>query len=217
MADLSYSGTYPYITNFPSGYVIPAWMSSPTSGIIFTDPYSGSDKALWYDNTTESTAATASVIRFNSSTSMDILVSQCGTVIAKVSATGGRTYNLYINGNLANSATGTSNTMSTLTASPNLSVPTTIRIENPSASGGITLGYFEIDAPVATGIAQTSISGVYFDGQTIHNNANVDLQVFDATGRLMVSSSKNINMSNSSRGVYIVKGNTGMLKIVVLK
>ena len=215
LADLNYTGPYPYITNFPSGYVIPVWMGSPTSGIVFTDPYTGSDKALWYDNTTESTAGTTSVIRFNTNTAMDILVSQCGTVTAKVSATGGRTYNLYINGVSANSATVSSNTMATLTASPNLSVPTTIRIENPSTSGGITLGYLEIDAPVGTGISQTQIAGVTFDGKVIHNTPNLDLLVFEATGRLVASSNKDIDMSSKAKGIYLVKSNIGALKIVI--
>ena len=213
LLDLSYTGTYPYITNFPSGYVIPAWMSSPTGGIIFTDPYTGTDKASWYDNSTETTNATASVIRFNTNTSMELLVSQCGTVTAKVSATGTRTYNLYINGTLANTANGTTNAMSTLTANPNLFTPTTIRIENPSTSGGITLGYLEIDAPVTTNISQNRISGVTFDGQTIHNNSNLDLKVFDATGRLMVISNKNIDMNSYSKGMYLVKSNSATLKI----
>ncbi len=217
LLDLSYTGTYPYITNFPSGYTIPVWMSSPTGGVIFTDPYTGSDKTSWYDNTAETTAATASVIRFNSATSMDLLVSQCGTVTAKVSATGGRTYNLYINGVLANSATGTTNSMATLTASPNLTTPTTIRIENPATSGGITLGYLEIDAPVATGLSQSKLGSVTFDGQIIQNPSNVELQVFDTTGRLMVHSSQSINMGTNSKGVYIVKSATGTIKIALVK
>ena len=216
LVDLSYTGTYPYITNFPSGYVIPSWMGSPTGGIIFTDPYIGNDKGLWYDNATETSNATASVIRFNTTTSMELLVSQCGTVIAKVSATGSRTYNLYINGTLANTVTvGTANVMATLTASPNLSTLTTIRIENPSTSGGITLGYLEIDAPLSTGISKATIPGIFFDGQIIHNNANLDLQVYDVTGRKVASSTKNINLSNVPEGIYIVKGESNSMKIIL--
>ena len=66
---------------------------------------------------------------------------------------------------------------------------------------------------LGTGINPASITGVSFDGQTIHNNANVDLQVFDATGRLMISSNKNINMTSYSKGMYVAKSSTGTLKI----
>ena len=68
---------------------------------------------------------------------------------------------------------------------------------------------------VGTSIAQTKITGVTFDGKIIHNDANLDLNVFDTTGRLIISSNKNINMSSNSRGVYIVKSNSGILKIAL--
>jgi hypothetical protein len=43
------------------------------------------------------------------------------------------------------------------------------------------------------------------------------LNVFDTTGRLLISSKRDINMSGNSKGVYIVKGNAGILKIVLTK
>jgi hypothetical protein len=67
----------------------------------------------------------------------------------------------------------------------------------------------------ATGIDQAKISGVSFDGKVIHNDANLALQVFDTTGRLVVSSTKNINMSLNAKGIYIVKSITGTIKIVL--
>ena len=66
-----------------------------------------------------------------------------------------------------------------------------------------------------TGISTGKLAGVSFDGQTIHNDANVNLQVFDTTGRLVVSSTKNINMSSNPKGVYIVKNNSCTFKIVL--
>ena len=66
-----------------------------------------------------------------------------------------------------------------------------------------------------TAIAQVSISGISFDGRIIHNDANLDLRVFDLTGRLVVRSLKNIDMSSSPKGVYVVKSNSGSLKIVL--
>jgi hypothetical protein len=68
---------------------------------------------------------------------------------------------------------------------------------------------------LGTSVSQISIKGVYFDGQIIHNDANLNLQVYDASGRIIVSSIKNINMSSSPKGVYMVKSNSGTLKIVL--
>jgi hypothetical protein len=70
---------------------------------------------------------------------------------------------------------------------------------------------------MGTSLSNNLLEAVSFDGQTIHNNDNVDLKVFDATGRFMVSSNKNINMSNSSKGIYFVKSSTGTLKIALIK
>jgi hypothetical protein len=83
-------------------------------------------------------------------------------------------------------------------------------------------GTFSTFAPFVTGttdlgtsVSQTRIAGVYFDGQIIHNDGNLNLQVYDATGRMMVSSVRNINMSSSPKGVYVVKSTSGSLKIVL--
>ena len=68
---------------------------------------------------------------------------------------------------------------------------------------------------VSTSVSQTTIKGVTFDGITIQNVAGLDLKVFDTTGRLVVSSNKNITMSSNSKGIYFVKSNSGVLKIVL--
>ncbi len=79
--------------------------------------------------------------------------------------------------------------------------------------GPFVTGYGDL----GTGINPVAINGVSFDGQIIHNNANIDLQVFDATGRMMVSSNKNIDMTSYSKGIYVVKSNAGTLKISLKK
>jgi hypothetical protein len=68
-----------------------------------------------------------------------------------------------------------------------------------------------------SGLTQTKISGISFDGQNILNKENQNLQVFDATGRMLVSSTKNINMSTYSKGIYIVKSNSESLKIALTR
>ncbi|MFT3752627.1 MAG: T9SS type A sorting domain-containing protein [Paludibacter sp.] len=65
-----------------------------------------------------------------------------------------------------------------------------------------------------TALLQNKISGVTFDGRIIANAANLELQVFDATGRKVVSSNKDINMSSNSKGIYFIKSNAGTFKIV---
>ena len=66
-------------------------------------------------------------------------------------------------------------------------------------------------------VSQTKIDGVYFDGKTIHNQAKLDLQVFDSAGRLMIKSNKDINMDSNPNGIYIVKSSNGTLKIALNK
>lgn len=77
---------------------------------------------------------------------------------------------------------------------------------SPFVTGATDLG---------TSVSESHIKGVSFDGQTIRNNSNQYLQVFDVTGRLAVSSSKDINLSSAVKGIYLVKSTSGTLKIVL--
>jgi|GEM_PF-3244350 Putative Ig domain. len=65
-----------------------------------------------------------------------------------------------------------------------------------------------------TGLSQTKISGVSFVGQTIFNANHQSLRVYDTTGRLVLSSTENIDMSSKPNGIYIVQSQSGVLKIV---
>jgi hypothetical protein len=70
---------------------------------------------------------------------------------------------------------------------------------------------------IGTSVSRTVIDGISFDGRIVYNPANISLQVFDAAGRLTVSSTKNINMSSYPRGIYIVKSPQGTQKIALMK
>ena len=70
---------------------------------------------------------------------------------------------------------------------------------------------------VLSSVSSTVIDGISFDGRIVYNPANISLQVFDAAGRLTVSSTKNINMSSYPRGIYIVKSPQGTQKIAMMK
>jgi len=220
LADMKFTGPFPYETNFPSGYVIPEWMSATVGSISFVEPYgagsSGMDKVLWYDNATETAAANASVVRASSATTIELYVSNCTNITAGLSATGSRTFNLLVNGTVVTSLPSTAGyTLATLIYAVNTTTPTTIGI-NATEATAFTLGYLKIEG-VGTGLSAVKLSGVSFDGQTIYNQNQLDLQVIDALGRLVIRSKENINMSTNPKGFYFVKSNSGTLKIVLTK
>lgn len=209
-----YSGPFPYETTFPADYTIPLWMASPTNGISFSNTYTGADATLWYEND-ETTAA--SVVRLNSYTDMEFYLSKCSTFTADLSATGSRVYTLSVNGtNVLTSATISSNTKYTLTYNVNLNEPVVVKIGNQN-NGGVTLGYLKIESSFGTDITNIHGGDVYFDGKIIHNNSAVAIQVYDITGRGIISSSKDIDMSSSPKGVYVVKGLNTTMKIALVK
>ena len=89
---------------------------------------------------------------------------------------------------------------------------------NYTVSDGINSKVYAVKIYVqGTGLSENKISGVSFDGLTIHNDANLQLQVYNTLGSLMLSSNKNINMTNYNKGVYIVKSANESLKISILK
>ncbi len=59
--------------------------------------------------------------------------------------------------------------------------------------------------------------GILFNGKEIINNNNLNIDVYNVLGKLVASSNANINTSNLSRGVYLVRpeGVNEVLKISV--
>ncbi len=218
-----YTGPYPYETIFPTGYVLPDWMSSPQlDGISFVDPYgtptTGSDKVLWYDNQAETDAATASVLRISTAASLELFLSKCEIITAQLSATGTRTYRLYVNDELKVTSPLTSkDTKVTLNYNVNLNQPVVLKINTVETTGGATLGYLKIESSFGSGISTNKIEGVYFDGQIIQNKNNINLQLFDTRGTLISTSNQNMNLSNYPKGIYIVKSEENTLKIALTK
>ncbi len=66
-----------------------------------------------------------------------------------------------------------------------------------------------------TGISTATIDGVTFDGKTIYNSQKLNLSVFDISGRFILNSNEDINMSQKAKGIYIVKSDNNTLKISV--
>ncbi len=67
-----------------------------------------------------------------------------------------------------------------------------------------------------TGLSNGKESQLFFDGQIIHNNANIDLHLYDATGKFILSTKKSVNMASKANGIYIIKSELGTQKISVI-
>jgi len=210
-----YSGPYPYETTFPSDYTIPAWMSSPTNGITFNNAYNGSDYTLW---TEPGETTTASVIRLNSYTDMEFYLSKCRTFTADLSATGSRVYTLSVNGSIVTTtSTVSSGLIYSLSYDVNLNEPVVVKIGNQN-NGGVTLGHLKIEGNfLGTGLNNTSENDIYFDGKIIHNNSSAAIQVYDITGRRIINSANDIDMTSSPKGVYVVKSLNDTIKIALVR
>lgn len=61
----------------------------------------------------------------------------------------------------------------------------------------------------------STTKSIFFDGKVLHNPQQVNLKVFDISGRLLVVSNKDIDMSSKAKGVYIVKSEEERMKINV--
>jgi hypothetical protein len=67
--------------------------------------------------------------------------------------------------------------------------------------------------PTTTALSKSTSSTLSFDGQIIRNPNQEFINVYDAVGRKVISSNKEINMHNYAKGIYIVKLQNGSMKI----
>ncbi|MDO9154249.1 MAG: hypothetical protein Q7U47_11225 [Paludibacter sp.] len=98
----------------------------------------------------------------------------------------------------------------------NSNVRTLISIKTLETASAATLGYLKIEG-IGTDVAQVRLAGISFDGQIIRNENKLDLKVFDALGRLIISSIEDVNMKSNPKGLYIIKSNYGTMKIILTK
>ncbi len=68
--------------------------------------------------------------------------------------------------------------------------------------------------PTATSVLGYEKSSIYFDGQRIVNPEGIALKLYDATGRLVRTSNKDISTLDLNKGMYIVIAKDIKLKIV---
>ena len=148
---------------------------------------------------------------------MDFYMSKCGKISAGLSATGDRVYNLYVNNEkVFTSPTQSKNTNYQLVYEVNLNEPVVIRLEN-TGNGGATLGHLRIEASFGSSVNQIQNINVAFDGRIIHNTHKLNLEVYNAVGRKIISSNQNIDMSSYANGVYILKSNDKIMKLMLTK
>lgn len=67
---------------------------------------------------------------------------------------------------------------------------------------------------VATSLPKTTLTGITFDGTTLHNPNGIRLSVHSLTGAVITTSNGNIDLSAQPRGVYLVRSGKSSLKIV---
>lgn len=144
LADLTYNGPYPYETDIPAtDFEMPTFVS----GILtYNNAYTGSDASLWYNDETETTNATASVVRIdNANGEVEFFLSRCSKFEIGLSATGGRTFNLLVNGaKVATSGQVTSKTKVVLSHEVNSNDPVIVTVQNVG-TGGATIGSIKIE------------------------------------------------------------------------
>lgn len=131
------------------------------------------------------------------------------------SGTASRAVKVYINGVEQPSPTATAAAGSTFDIA--LSGGTLYMVEISSnktnGDGGVT--NLTTTPNVLTSVKQTLIKNVSFDGKTIQNPNNIKLNVFDISGRRVITSNQNIEMSGKHSGIYIVTSDSGAMKINV--
>lgn len=135
-AIVPYAGDFPYTTDIPADFTIPAWMDG---NVVFEAAYAGSDVSAL--------GSGADVLRFEKNEKVDFYLAdatELGVITVNLSATGGRTFNMYIDGNetaVATTGSVSKNTKVALTydASALTDSPLKITIENVG-TGAATIG-----------------------------------------------------------------------------
>ena len=188
----------PYSTTIPADFTKPdGFIGNAT----IEPAYTGNDASIWYE---DGETASASVLRIGKDEKLTIVVNNPGTVNIGISATGGRTFNLYVDGAATPVATvsATSNKKYNLTADVFLTGAHTIVIEN-AGNGGATIGSIEISDATKVEATLTSLKV-----------AGVDATIKEAAKTVEVEVPANADLSalaivaTTSAGASVTSGNT---------
>lgn len=188
----------PYSTTIPADFTKPAGF---IGNATIEPAYTGNDASIWYE---DGETASASVLRIGKDEKLTIVVNNPGTVNIGISATGGRTFNLYVDGAATPVATAsaTANKKYNLTADVFLTGAHTIVIEN-AGNGGATIGSIEISDATNVEATLTSLKV-----------AGVDATINEAAKTVEVEVPANADLSalaivaTTSAGASVTSGNT---------
>ena len=64
-------------------------------------------------------------------------------------------------------------------------------------------------------VNEVNAAGFVFDGRTLRNVNREMIRVFDATGRMMINSLNDIDMSQFGQGIYIIRSDNKVLKMAI--
>lgn len=100
--------------------------------------------------------------------------------------------------------------------------PTTVgtyyyKVSVNEEDGNAIEGSVVVDSYVVSNVEINTLKGIVFDGATIRNITKEFIRVLDMSGRIIVSSDKDINMSTFNKGIYIIRGKSGVIKIALTK
>ncbi|MBP5135959.1 MAG: putative Ig domain-containing protein [Paludibacteraceae bacterium] len=190
--------TAPYSTTIPADFTIPAGF---IGNATVESAYTGNDANLWYE---DGETTSASVVRIGKDEKLTIVVNNPGTVNIGISATGGRTFNLYVDGAATPdaTATATANKKYNLTTDVFLTGTHTIVIEN-AGNGGATIGSIEISDATNVEATLTSLKV-----------AGVDATINEAAKTVEVEVPANADLSalaivaTTSAGASVTSGST---------
>lgn len=104
-------------------------------------------------------------------------------------------------------------TPGSITIPVNSTSPAMIEIVSAQTSGDGGFSSISIAPNSTTGLQQVAISSISFNGKQILNPEGLQVSVFDATGRMVISS--NNTAISLSQGAYIVKAAQSTLKVIV--
>lgn len=100
--------------------------------------------------------------------------------------------------------------------------PTTVgtyyyKISVNEEDGNAIEGSVVVDPYVISNVGKNTLKAIVFDGVIIRNITKELIHVMDMSGRIIVSSDKDINMSTFNKGIYIIRGKSGVMKIALTR
>ncbi|MGL4993690.1 MAG: DUF5018 domain-containing protein [Bacteroidales bacterium] len=206
LIEQQYLSDLPYSTDLPVDFTIPGWLSSKDGSLMFSNAYSGADL--------DALESGSDVIRIGQNDHMEMYLNKCGTIAVTISATGGRTFKLLVNGEEKESVVGVKNTKYTLMQTVESTEPVIVSIVN-EGTGGATIGSIDISAPIETSIDDINNSSVFYANGVIYNLEREMIEVYSLTGSKLIVSDSDIDLRSYNNGVYLVRTNKTTFKVIL--